>query len=46
MHSRKGQRDAVLLVLSMVGGDHEPSKVGKPPEAGKDERTDSPLELL
>ena len=41
MHSRKGQRDAVLLVLSMVGGDHEPSKVGKPPEAGKDEENGS-----
>ena len=46
MHSRKGQRDAVLLVLSMAGGGHEPRKVGKSQETGKDERTDSPLELL
>ena len=46
MHSSKGQRDAMLLVLNMEGGGHEPRKVGKPLEAGKDEATDSPLELL
>ena len=27
---RKWQRDAMLLVLSMVGGDHEPRKVDNP----------------
>ena len=33
-----------LLALKMEKGKHEPRKCRRPPEAGKDEKTGSPLE--